>query len=991
MPKMDAPLLAFNRGEVSKVALARIDLEKMRLSAECQINLEPYVVGPAMLRRGLEYIGEVLSDAEAIAIDFVYGKSDTALLELTDSVLRVWISDALLTRPAVSTTISDPNFFGGGSWSTADTTDGATATIASGVLSLTCTPLGGLARAKQSISVASGDQNTEHGLRVVVENGPVTLRIGTTDGLDDVLSQTVIDTGTHSLSFTPGAATVHLQIDSADQWVKYLYTCEIESAGVVEVPTPWVAADLSSLRWTQQADILYLSCYGKQQYKIERRGTRPNARGWSVVKYRSGTGPFHEGADASLTMAPSNYFGNGSITSSRPFFKSGHVGALLRILSPEQFNYTVLGADNAFSLAARVNGVADDRIIGVHVEGTWSGTISFQRSLEGPDSGFVTIASSDVGWGSVPDYTGNFAIAYSDDLESVSGGGTTVGTRYDNVIAWYRLGFEAGKYTSGSATVYMIYQGGSRYGIARIVNYISPTEVGVEILEPFPSTVPSANWQISDWCPEFGWPSAVQFQEDRLWWFSGGQIPIAGSQSSNFVGYAENDEYGNAIGDSGAILEGFGAGPSDRINWALPLTRLLAGREMSIAAIRSSSFDEPLTPTNFSVKDCATQGAARLPAIKVDKRGIFVQQSGRRVYEVEFDAQALDYSPHDLTRLNLDIGKPGFTTTAIARQPDTAVYFPRNDGHCAVLLYDPDEQVVCWWRIQTLGAIEHVRVLPASSGVEDEIYFVVRRVISGVTRRFIEKFTTRDNCAGGLLNELFDSFVSYSGAATGTITLSHLPFTYVGIWADGAYLGQVRTDGSGVATLPAAATAKNIVAGLTGAVETQQNDTPFTEITGLDAYDGLPCEVFADQQPSDKMRHVGTLTVSGGTVTLPNGWAATTAVAFFGFTAPFMSAKLAYARPGMSPLTRKKEIGGIGLVLYDAGAQSLQFGQRFDELDPLPLVEAGDDVPSSTVWSEYDEPVIGLPMQWDTDARLCLLAQAPQPIKLGAAVVEVSD
>jgi hypothetical protein len=308
---------------------------------------------------------------------------------------------------------------------------------------------------------------------------------------------------------------------------------------------------------------------------------------------------------------------------------------------------------------------------------------------------------------------------------------------------------------------------------------------------------------------------------------------------------------------------------------------------------------------------------------------------------------------------------------------------------CAVLLYDPDDEVVAWWRIMTLGVIENVCVLPAATGHEDLVYFVVRRQINGVTRRFIERLAPRDNCVGGLINQLFDSHVVYDGVPAATITLAHLPNTEVGIWADGAYLGKVTTNGSGIATLPGGATASKIVAGLTGSIETYSGD-PVGTMTGLDDFEGLTGEIFADQQPSGRMVRVGSLTVSGGTITLPAGWLSSNIVAMFGFVAPFMSSKLAYAVQLGSPLTQRKKIDHLGLLLYDTHAQGILFGQRFDKLDPLPLVEDGAEVPSDTIWSQYDEPMVSVPGEWDTDARLCLLGQAPYPLKVGAVVVAVA-
>jgi hypothetical protein len=69
---------------------------------------------------------------------FIFSKLDTALIELTPNNMRIWVDDALVTRSAVSTAISDPNFAGGGTWSTANTTSGATVDHRSGVCTLAC-------------------------------------------------------------------------------------------------------------------------------------------------------------------------------------------------------------------------------------------------------------------------------------------------------------------------------------------------------------------------------------------------------------------------------------------------------------------------------------------------------------------------------------------------------------------------------------------------------------------------------------------------------------------------------------------------------------------------------------------------------------------------------------------------------------------------------------------------------------------------------------
>jgi hypothetical protein len=113
-------------------------------------------------------------------------------------------------------------------------------------------------------------------------------------------------------------------------------------------------------------------------------------------------------------------------------------------------------------------------------------------------------------------------------------------------------------------------------------------------------------------------------------------------------------------------------------------------------------------------------------------------------------------------------------------------------------------------------------------------------------------------------------------------------------------------------------------------------------------------------------------------------------VVFLGYVAPFESAKLAYAAQGGSPLNQRTTLDCLGLVLYDTASQGLQYGQTPDQLDNLPLEEAGTATPSGTVWPEYEEPMFTLNGTWDTDARLFLLAQAPNPCTVGAVVIGVT-
>jgi hypothetical protein len=103
--------MSFNRGLISPKSLARVDLDRTRLSAEVMTNWLPKTQGAMTIRPGTKYMGSSLNDTGAEFFEFVASTDDVALLEATNNKLRIWLgSDAhnlsLLGRPAVNTTLT---------------------------------------------------------------------------------------------------------------------------------------------------------------------------------------------------------------------------------------------------------------------------------------------------------------------------------------------------------------------------------------------------------------------------------------------------------------------------------------------------------------------------------------------------------------------------------------------------------------------------------------------------------------------------------------------------------------------------------------------------------------------------------------------------------------------------------------------------------------------------------------------------------------------
>lgn len=897
MARQNIALLAFNRGRVSPLGLARGDLasqaaiDRFAISAETQTNWMPRVLGSMSLRPGLGYIGATRSSNKAYHLNFIYALSDQAVIELTDSAMRVRVSDTVISRSSVSTAVANGSFTTDvSSWTDSDESGATSAWVSPGYLSLTGTVTNSAIRT-QEVTVTGANVNTEHGLRVVVERGVVKFKVGSTSGSDEYVSEATLREGEFSFAFTP-AGNFHITISASTQYASLVDSITVESSGDMVITAPWAEADLKNIRYEQSGDILYVACKDYKQYKIERRGTRS----WGIAEYLAEDGPFMTANTTSTTLTPSALTGDITLTASKSIFKSTSVGALYRLNSFGQRVEDSFSSANDFSESIRVTGVDDSRKFTISVGGTFTATLTLQRSIE-----------TEGNWEDVTTYTTATGVTYDDGL--------------DNQIIYYRIGIKTGNYTSGTATTVLAYSLGTSSGVVRITGYSSGTSVTASVLDSLGTLTATDDWEEGFWSPRRGYPSAVVIDEGRLWW--SGRDYVFGSVSDGYESYDDSIE-----GDSRPIVRSVGSGPVAVINWLLALQRLVIGAETSEKIARSSSLDEPLSPTAFNLKTPSTRGSTSVAPVKVDTSGIFVRNS--RIFELIYDSGELEYKTVDLTSYIPEIGGSGIVRLAVQRYPDTRIHCVKSDGTVCILVFDRNEDVRCWIDVETDGTIEDVVICPGtSSALEDSVYYTVKRNINGSDVRYYEKWALESECEGSTTNKQADSFVSGTQTSSTTISgLSHLEGESVIVWADGVcYSPRV----SGVQT---------------------------------------------------------TFTVSSGAITL--GTAVTNYVVGLPYKARFKSTKLAYAAQGGTALLQSKRIEHLGVIMRNTHNRGLRYGRNFDNLYELPLYEGGEAVATNSIWSEYDERPFEFEQEFDTDSRLCLEAMAPMPCTLMAAVMTVS-
>ncbi len=897
MARMNAPLVTFNRGRISKLALARVDLDRTRLSAEIQTNWVPRNLGSMMLRPGLQYIATVRGSTKVRLIPFIFGTTDTALFEVASTALRIFVQDTVISRTLAGVTVTNGDFSSSNTlvdWTDADQSGASSTHITGDFMELIGNRYARAIR-RQSVEASTGTR----GLTTVVNRGHVNIRVGSSVGGDNYIKERELKVGTYSFLFTNDSTDFHIELSGNTEYSSRVASITIDATGDLILPLSWSSSDLDYLRWDQSADVLFVADNAFRQKRIERHGTNS----WAVADYDPEDGPFRAINITNKNLTPSALSGDITLECDQPLFNSDHVGALFRITSVGQKVSADINAAGQYSDTIRISGVGQSRSFSFLVS---SGTgwvqssdtnYDMQRSI-GTTSNFAKVEG--LQWNTTFDST------YNDGL--------------DNQITYYRIGCLSHSAAASTTTLSITYAGGGISGVVKIRAVTGATESSASVLMALGSTTPSELWEESDWSTFRGFPSAVAFHEGRLGWAGRGKIQL--SESDSFEGWSPGTE-----GDAGSINRTVASDGSDRIPWIASLGRLIVGTQTRELQVKTGALDEPITPSNFNLRDASQQGSANVQAVIIDQRALFIQQGGVRVMDVGPGVDSLKYETADRTVLVPEMGEPSFIRMAVQRQPDTRVHCVRSDGTVGMLVSDPAENVQAWLDIETgdadgvNGVIEEVAVLPTSDR-EDAVYYIVKREINGSTVRYIERMAREDQAHGGADNRISDSFlVQNTVSATDVITsLDHLEgSTSAIIWGATADLG--------IGTVA------------TNAVTASQASTTFIV--------GLP------------------------------------------YSAKYRSAKLAYAAEAGTALTQVKKVNHVGLVLADVHAQGIRFGPSTDRLDNLPLVSSGSTISTDGLNATFDEQSIPFDGNWNTDSRIVLIGTAPRPVTVLGAVIQI--
>lgn len=301
------------------------------------------------------------------------------------------------------------------------------------------------------------------------------------------------------------------------------------------------------------------------------------------------------------------------------------------------------------------------------------------------------------------------------------------------------------------------------------------------------------------------YPRCSTFVEQRLAFASTKNDPQAVwlSQSTKY----ENFGYSQPSKANDAVTFRVKARQVNEVRSMLALKGLMLLTSGAEWVVSGGSQSDVISPGAVKIDNQGYRGAARVQPIVVGNTVLFAQARGGVVRDFSYQFSEDGFVGKDLTILARHLFEnKEIVSWAYAQAPYSIAWAILDDGSLVSLTYLKEHEVWAWTRHESgpdnNAVFENVIVI--AEGKEDVPYFLVRRRVGGVDKRYIERLHTR------VFKTIKDAFfvdcgLSYDGPATKTISgLDHLEGESVVALADGNVVRNLVVNG-GEVSIPNAA------------------------------------------------------------------------------------------------------------------------------------------------------------------------------------------
>ena len=423
------------------------------------------------------------------------------------------------------------------------------------------------------------------------------------------------------------------------------------------VVSPYLASDLHELQFKQLNDVMWITHPDYPPYKL----SRTSVTAFTLEAITFDYGPFKKRNDKEVgddvTMAPSVTTGDGTLTSSSAFFVAGHIGALFSVYQP-RVNTVVSGESSGAELVG--SAILVEGSYTFTTGGTWEGSVRLERSIDGST------------WEHFRTWTNQVQYTNTENDKGVQ----------------YRINVVS--LDSGTVKTTLTVNSSVQQGICRITAFTSDTVVDMTVIKDFASTNADVRWLEGSWSEYRGYPTCITFFEDRAVYAGSPHQP----QSIWLSATGDYEYFFEGTLDDSSFWLTMSSDQRNAVQWIAPLEALMIGTSGGLWRLRSSDFDEPITPTNFSIKQQTSDGSKAIQALPIGDVILFVDPVGRKVREAIFDGDK--YVAPDLTALAEHITESGIVAIAHQKHPDSILWAVRDDGALLSMTYERKQNVVAW-------------------------------------------------------------------------------------------------------------------------------------------------------------------------------------------------------------------------------------------------------------------------------------------------------
>lgn len=345
-------------------------------------------------------------------------------------------------------------------------------------------------------------------------------------------------------------------------------------------------------------------------------------------------------------------------------------------------------------------------------------------------------------------------------------------------------------------------------GVVRITAVTSATTATATVIRRLPRPVVTAStyrWSEGAWSDRQGYPACIEIHDQRLVAAATPTEPrtVWLSAIGDFADFAPGVEADDAF--AYAIS---GDESQNRIQWLKSGARGLhigaLGEEYSA---RSETRALVIGPTTARFGMDSQIGSSAVRPIAPDGNPVFVSRDGRRVFEIRYSFEHDANRVMELSLPSEHLGRAGFREIVWQSAPWRMAWLRRGDGTLALMVHDPDEDVLGWAPLSlAAGVCQSLAVLPDPDTGLDRVMMLVERTVDGQTRRMVEIQAQPVTDAQDATEVfLFSALVLNPEPASAELSVPHLAGREVLVWADGQSF-EVTVGESGEVSLPVAVT-----------------------------------------------------------------------------------------------------------------------------------------------------------------------------------------